>query len=537
VSWKFWQRPRKPLEAKSGKGLNSPRESKGTTTTSISYTDKLPHPQNMSRYDELCNDPETNVGINLLADMVAGVGMYTEMPETDEKGNEIDAEHDNKAVIDEYAERVNLDERMVQIERTKLGKGFCPVEILADYGLKLLPPETFYIWRTPLGQVYRYTQEISGSEVTRWNLKGWQESIRQAKACYKEYKEEVYESIITEELVEETLSTSKIVLFINREDTSNPYGKALVEPLVDLIDARIQMNRDMPAAIHKYAYPGLVWKTKGPKADLQKAVEDRGPDEDIFIGNVNPEEVEWGEIGINPQARFIPYIELIYYQIAEGLHSPLLLLLKNATEASGNVMLDSVDRYVQGLQRYDKRRVEKFLFEPQVGEPVPRLMWGAPVTVFDEITLTDVAQLYSSRAITFEQVQDIIKQKGIPLVDVKLGDEPQPEIPLLDSSRMSHLEASLKVIHESFENKTITITEAMREGDRAITMHVEKAKYTAMKKLSESMGKPVVTLSPESEHYFTLIRNELFASFRNTLLPTNIEGGPHESWLVQRRSG
>jgi len=519
VNWP-WSSPRKPLEAKSGKGLNSPRlrEDKGTTTTSISYTDKLPHPQNMSRYDALCNDPETSVGINILADMVAGVGMYTEMPEGS------DEDHENKQTIDEYAERVNLDERMVQVERTKLGKGFSPVEILVDYSLKLLPPETFYIWRTPLGKTYRYTQEISGSEVARWNLSGWKESISQAKVCYKEYKEEVYETIITEELVEETLSTSKIVLFINREDTSHPYGKALVEPLVELIEARIQMNQDMPAAIHKYAYPGLVWKTKGPKDQLQSAVEDRGPDEDIFIGNVNPDEVEWGEIGINPQARFIPYIELVYYQICEGLHAPLLMYLKNATEASANVMLESVDRYVQSLQRYDKRRVEKYLFEPQVGKPVPRLMWGAPKTVFDEITLTDVAQLYSSRAITFDQVQDIIKQKGIPLVDVKPGDEPQPELPLLDPSRMSHLEASLKVVQETFENGKITITEAMREGDRAISVHVEKAKYMAMKKLSESMDKPVVSLSPESEHYFTLIRNELFANFRNTLLPTNIEG-------------
>ena len=94
----------------------------------------------------------------------------------------------------------------------------------------------------------------------------------------------------------------------------------------------------------------MIFQSSGPKAEIERVATEKSPDEALFFGNVNPDEIRVDTIGIDPQARFIPYIELIYYQICEGLHAPLLLYLKNATEASATLMMESVGTLSVGLR-------------------------------------------------------------------------------------------------------------------------------------------------------------------------------------------
>jgi hypothetical protein len=447
-----------------GKGSKT-IEDLGKTVTSYSWTDRQPHPNNMDSYERWGNDAEASVALNVLKNIIAGVGFHTEMPETANKPPKLDApDNPNKKKIDDYCEKVNMDEKLQTITYTMLGKGFCPIERLADYDLKILPPETFYIYHDKKGNFIKYTQERSvGDIITEWQ------------------------------------DEKDIVLFKFGEGT---YGKSLVEPIGGLLDDRQKMNVDMPKAVHRWAYPIPIMETSRSKTDLQKAAEDRDVDEWIFIGNVNEGEVRWKTLAIDPQARFIPYIELMYYQIAEALHAPLLLYLKNATEASATMMMESVDRLVTGVQRYIKRRVEKYFFEPQVGQPVPRMIWGEPKTGLERLTLADIANLYNAKgtegraALSFNQVQHIIKHfiNDLPTAEKETpvqtglgqggwGKEPElspkqgPQNPKLEFivDHLNDIDTALELIRENFREGKLKTSEACRMADDAIRAHMQRA--------------------------------------------------------------
>jgi len=444
----------KPLEVSHIPGYKL--ESESTVATSYQWTDRRPHPTNMENYEEWGNDAEASVALEVLTNIIAGVGYYTEMPETDSKGKKVDPEHKNKEIIDEYGETVNLDEDLQLITHTMLHKGFCPVERIEGYDLKILPPETFYIYMDKKGNVLKYTQERTVNDV----INTWKT----------------------------TSEMEDIILFFFGKTTSWPYGKSLLEPIGELLNDRNQMNKDMAKAVHRWGYPIPFLFTRGPKQPLEDACKNRDIDDWVFVGNAQEGDVNLDTLGIDPQARFIPYIELIYYQICEGLHAPLLLYLKNATEASATVMMESVDRLVNGVQRYIKRRVEKYLFEPQVGEPVPRLVWGQPKTGLEDVTLTDVAAVINSPKVPDNQVQYILKQFFSGLPEPEYPPEPktpplpfqpfqkQPQIPVEQVlEKLNDVETGLTVIYTNYVEKRIGITEAMRLADRTITVHMKRA--------------------------------------------------------------
>lgn len=445
---------RNVMEISHGAGYKT-REDVGKIDTSYRWKTRLSHPLNMHNYEEWGNDAEASVALEVLKNIIAGVGYYTEMPEEFQPKNADEKPHKHQVFIDDYGETVNLDEKLQYIAHTMLHKGFCPVEIIDDYDLKLLPPETFYIHMTKTGELIKYTQERSTNDVvTTWKT---QEEI------------------------------DSILLFFFGWTPNQPYGKSLLEPIGALIDDRAQMNLDMPAAVHRWAYPIPIMETSGSKDSLQAACEDRDIDEWIFIGNVNDGDVRWKTLEIDPQARFIPYIELIYYQICEGLHAPLLLYLKNATEASATVMMESVDRLVNGVQRYVKRRVEKHLFKPQVGEPVPRLVWGQPKTGLEDITLQDISSILPFMA--KNQQQHLLKQylSGMPEPEWEEPATPQlpfqqqpfqkkpQEIPMTAMlEKLNDLQTSLNIIEANHNANKLSLIEACRLADRTITVHMKR---------------------------------------------------------------
>ena len=182
------------MEVDHGNGWKK-TEDLGKTVTSYVWSDRQPHPNNMDNYERWSNDAEASVALNVLKNIIAGVGFHTEMSEKDNKPAKIDApDHPNKKKIDEYCETVNMDERLQTIAYTKLQKGFCPVERLEDYDLKFLPPETFYTWKTKTGIVYRHTQERSvGDIITSWSAPDWKQTV---ESCRKHYTSEAYAEVM-----------------------------------------------------------------------------------------------------------------------------------------------------------------------------------------------------------------------------------------------------------------------------------------------------------------------------------------------------
>jgi len=485
------------------------------------YTPKLPHPTKMLKYDGICNDPETRIGIDLLTDMIAGVGYYTQMPERDADGKEVNTEDPKKATVDRWLDQVKFQDKYKQIVRAKLSKGFCPIEHLPGGNIKLLPPESFYIWRNKRGRIFRYSQEINGSPVAYWQVSNWQESL-------KTEDERKDTEIVDESLVAGTLDDT--TLFIHNEDTSHPYGHSLIDSIADLVEARKQMNIDIPKIIHRYSSPLGIHEADGDIASLKTAITDREVDEDVYVGNVRKDELRHTYLEPTGQAKFLPYVELVYYQIAEALHAPLILLMKNATEASATKMLESIDRYVQGEQSQNAELIEHEFFMRllKMSEPTPDFLHGAPKAVLDEMTLDQIGTLKGNSTITWEQAQDLIRQKGIPIIEV---EKPEPvlqspmfdEKPMVDQTKMHTLETNLRVIHESVQEHTMTVIEAIREGDRVISSQVARWRQETVRKLSIALNKSVMSLSPETEMYFRFLHNELFDQFRNRLLPTGVK--------------
>jgi hypothetical protein len=465
------------------RGLVSRKEEKGQQTTSMVWSDRQPHPANMSKYNDLNRDSEVETAITTLTGMIAGVGFYTEM------GKEENPDNPNKKAIDAYAEKINLDEKASTIVRVRFEKGFCPVERLADGDLKLLPPETFYVWKKPTGEVYKYTQEITeGNPIASWD------------------KDEL----------------KNVILFVRKETPSNPYGQAIVEPIAERIEQRREMAEDVPDVIHKYGYPFRVWEadTDAIMDEAFNQATAREIDEDIFLGNVPKDALRIHSETLDPRINFTEYVTHNDEQIAEGLFAPLLLYLRNATEASAKTILEAIDRYVQGEQRYIKRRFEKYLFEPLVGKPTPRLIWGSPRTGLEDVDLDGVAKLYEVGALLFPQVQDLIKKLGLPIID-QPKQQPTPNItgpPIVQVPQ--ELRTSLSVIEGSFRAHQLTAEEALKHAGAAVSTHIARLRAGYIRIL-EAGGVPIKgKLSPESEDHFKLMRNELMNEFYQRIIPT-----------------
>lgn len=469
------------------------REDKGIVFSS-GYTNKLPHPAYMKDYENLNRDGEVEAAITMLTDMLVGVGFHTEMPDG--------KEHPNLKKINDYNEAIDLDGTLKQMARVRYEKGFCPIERIDNDEFKILPPETIFIYRTPKGKVEKYSQEVNGSEIASW----------------KPEDEEIF-------------------LFKHKETPNHPYGKALVECIMERIDIRREMSRDIPDVIHKMGYPFRVWRadTTDIMDVVFPAATEKDVDEDVFIEGVMKDQLEIHKEETTPRVPFTDFVIHNDEQIAEGLNAPLLLYLRNATEASATTILEAIDRRIQSEQLQLEREIEKWIFKRVTGDPVPRLIWGAPKTGVEDITLTDVAELFTSGAITFEQAQALMKELGVPLVDipetpavrapgVPPGKDGDPDITLNPD-----YEVALRIVKDNFNQKTISLTEALKEGGRVIKVAVEKNRLQSINRLSKTLGRQVTKLSAESERFYELMETELFEGFRESLLPSiksKIEGRP-----------
>jgi hypothetical protein len=154
-------------------------------------------------------------------------------------------------------------------------------------------------------------------------------------------------------------------------------------------------------------------------------VENRQPDEDIFIGRAAPEDVNVKTLEMDPRGKYTDYLEIINQEIYEGLQAPLLTYLRNATEASARTQLESIQRTVDGIQRYIKRVVEKEVFslvvEKKGLKEVPRIRWGKPTTGVENLTFRDVAMLVQAYVLTSRQAVDLLRKMGLPIE----GSEPE----------------------------------------------------------------------------------------------------------------
>ena len=372
------------VEASSGRGLFSRiREQKGSARVGpLPALNLLQHAENLSEFENVYRrNAVVNAAINNLVDMVVGVGYYTEA--------------DNpraKEIVDKYAEEVNLDGFLRVVCRNMLIFGFAPVERWWNdtLQLKTLPPQTVYVEIDKKGNVIGYKQKTWMGEYIDFKL-------------------------------------DEIIWFAHNASPSNPYGVGLIEPIYTLIDYKQDILEDICKIVHRYASPLNIWITRGSITDLKTAVENREPDEDIFIGRASPDDIQVKTLEMDPRGRYVDYLEVINQEIYECLQAPLLTYLKNATEASANVQLEVIQRHVDGVQRYIKRVVEKEVFRPLVEKAglseVPRIRWGKPSIGVENLTVKDIATLVQAYVLSTDQAVDLLRKMGLPIEESKSQEE------------------------------------------------------------------------------------------------------------------
>lgn len=385
--------PKQPMEVETGSKDRVDAENKGSVRSfgNVGFGDVWNHPDNLQACaDYYKKDGDVHSSISILSDISVGVGFYTECE--DEKA---------KQIVDDWCQRVGLDTKLQKYVRTFLTYGFCPVERwvlpgkpLGNLQLKLLPPESVKV-------------RITGDGV----LLGYRQGMLRNPVDFKPIE---------------------IIWFEWDSMGADPYGTSKVAPVLTLLDAKKQINEDMPKITHRYAAPLTVWKARQSIKPVKKAVEERAPDEDIFIGNVEPQDLTQETVEVDFRARFMDYINEINEQINGGMQAPTPRYLRNATEASATKMFEVSDRHVQGIQRYVKRVVEREMFEVVLSfygktapEQIPSLRWGAAETGLEEIDFRGIADMVAAGAISPVQAQDLMRKIGVPLEET----EEKPEVP------------------------------------------------------------------------------------------------------------
>ena len=356
----------------------------------LGYEGTWHHPENFSQYGKYYQkDGVVCSGINVLADMSVGVGFY------------LDCEDEAaKKIIEDWCRTVGLDQMLHHIVRTQLVYGFCPVERwvvrgppVGKFRLKVLPPESVKVRVNLQGKLLGYRQELLGQPVS--------------------------------------FRPRDLIWFVYNKMGTSPYGTSKVAPILDLLKAKAQTNKDIPKIIHRYSAPLTVWKARSSVRSLKKAVQDREPDEDVFIGNIEKDDVSHSTVLMDPRGKFVDYIEILNDDILEGIMAPVLNYLGDANLASADKVLEVIDRHIQGIQRQCKRIVEKDMFEVVLAlhgktrpEQLPRIQWGSQRTGVEDLDLMGVAELVKAKAITPAQSQDLLRRMGLPLEEPKPEDEP-----------------------------------------------------------------------------------------------------------------
>jgi len=343
--------------------------------------------------DIYTKDPTARTAVDYLADQVVGAGFYTTADD-----------EEAKRVVDDFCERVGLDE-MLQVtarEVVATGNSFW-LKVTADFleELKPIPPtNVLRIYRSVDGRLERYELASDGGRVKlpareivhfRWNP----------------VNNEAFGSGILRTLAEELsigggevrmpLYQMKAVMqqaMITQFRKFSAPNELWIFP--NLPASELDVEREGSVAWHIKNMPpsGARWVTNQAEADVKLAVAERSRGFDSYVRNLMDE-----------------------YHL--GLQTPVLRLFveRGFTEASARVAAEFAERKVAALQRFIKRVVERQVFRQvveQVGinpdEANVRLHWGRPVK--PRMAVGDMLKAYELGVITRGELRRMLVKGG-----------------------------------------------------------------------------------------------------------------------------
>ena len=369
----------------------------GDSVSSLFRSGGEKQPQNLKKYmDYYRTDSAIATAVDVKAEMIAGNGHYCTV--------EDEAEDEAVEICNGLAEKVRLDEKILNIVKCMFIYGFCPVERVVERGppagikdLKILdPPTVKYVRDKKKGNITKFIQKVGTDKV--------------------EFK--------PDELIWFTYN-----IVGNSEGVF--YGRSIVAPVHDKLETRKQIADNLNGIMKNQSRPPVIWKTnsKSDAATLKTILKDRDAEEDPVL--YPKDAIDHEVVKVDTKTPYWEYIEYNDLLVFEGLHAPLLNYLRNATEASAKVMLEAVERHVQGVQRYVKRVVEHEVYEFHLNRQgwkgeIPSLSWGEPTTGVEDVSLDEVARLKETGVLSSMQAQELLQKLGVP---IEPEEPPELEVP------------------------------------------------------------------------------------------------------------
>lgn len=320
-----------------------------------------------------------------LVEAAVGQGFYTTTEE--EYPNKKDSP---KYHVDQFNQHFDLDNLLPNICRITLIAGFCPVETklvrnLEKSSLAIVDPRTID-WHknkgveAKLGKIIRVHQKVN----EKVNI----------------------------------IESSDLAWFNYSQVGTNPLGNSFVRGLIELINILNDATDDVKKILKRYIAPLGVWKTTQTVDNMKRAVLERDPGQDIFIGNMRRDDVENPNVPmfftVDPRVPFWDFIEYLDRRIYSYSRANNLWYVRNATQASAKEMDDIVSRHIGAIQRDMRRPVEKYWYKPYVDlkgySEVPKIAFGYEQTGIEDIDIsTIITELIKMGYLTDTQAMAILK--------------------------------------------------------------------------------------------------------------------------------
>lgn len=366
-------------------------------------------------------DLAARASIDFLSDQVAGQGFYTTYNEEyQEKSDGKTA----KEIVDEFCEDMNLDETLQVSARFLIGWGNVfwwvgnpkriekvtpvPLEIIKDGGVRFDDQGSLdrlqLEWR-------RQPSEIPGDELIH--------------------------------LAYNVLSAKPLGIGI-LQSLCTPLDIGDGEQREPFCQIKGKIHSGMAETIYNWGAPNELWSFPGLSKDKLseylaqlKTIPRRGS---RFVFNPPAGSDAKVTTIVAERMRGLDfYVEDLEDEFLLGLQTPLAKLVTKTgfTEASANAALEIAERRVLALQRFLKRGVERYLFDPVVAaaglDPVRaqvRLNWGMPESLdYEKLTsilgpLVEILEKVGPCVITPRELRKILRDVAkLPL------EEGEPEIP------------------------------------------------------------------------------------------------------------
>lgn len=369
----------KPGIKESGIGLVSRG---GQRVTSGDSDDEDPVKENMEMYrNSYLNFPVVTGSIDITSDQTVQDFFF---------------EGSNSGKLMEWADKINLGEKFLQICKSMLIFGIAYVEMPNKTSFKILDSRFMTIYREKTGNIIGCSQQIEdfGDNKVLWGTTGNKGKDSKFKKKSK---------------------LENMILFPYNNLPGDKYGTSIIHAVLSLLSIKDQIEGDIKQIVRRYAAPIIHAKigdeTHPPSDSDLTSVKSELTDIYTDTEYVTNWLTDLSVLGFEGKAMNIEYImNHIDANIIAGLQVPPELLgLGASSKSESEVKLRSFGRHVKSIQRTIKNTFEdKVIVGKSLGGIKDKLIWGAAEEREREIDFDILRGLVKDGLVTREKANSLL---------------------------------------------------------------------------------------------------------------------------------